>query len=105
MGRVAIRITQETGVVLMVTWKLGLCGVVLGLCVAAGALTSLARPDSKEDQTNARARVEAARNVYQSILEAHRQFPNSEPFDPEKRYRWSRRWMEAQRDVSAKKDN
>jgi hypothetical protein len=105
MGRGIILITQESEVVLMATWKRGLCGVVLGLCVGAGALTSFGRPDSKEDRANARARVEAARMVYQSILALHQENPNVEPFDAEKRYRWSRRWMEAQRDVSAKKEN
>jgi hypothetical protein len=94
--------TWQSGAILMATWKAAGFGVVLGLCVAGG-LTSLARADAKEDVANAKARVEAARKVYQGMLERQKQVPGA--FDAEKLYRWSRRWMEAQQDVSATKKN
>jgi hypothetical protein len=87
----------------MATWKATGFGVVLGLCVAGG-LTSLARADATEDLANAKARVEAARKVYNGMLR-RRQIDPKFGLNLEKFYQWSRRWMEAQHDVSATKKN
>jgi hypothetical protein len=77
--------------------------IVAGLLVGLGVLTSAARADEPA-VSNARARLEAARTVYQGVLARAKVHPNA-PLDPDKVYQWSRRWMEAERDLSAKKED
>jgi hypothetical protein len=71
-------------------------GLLLGLAV----LTSAARAD-EDAVANAKARTEAARKVYDGMLAKAKTF--GDPADPEKLYRWSRRWMEAECDTTDKK--
>jgi hypothetical protein len=52
---------------------------------------------------NAKARLEAARKVYEAILARYQVDINAKP-DPEKLYQWSRRWMLAQRDLASKNE-
>lgn len=54
--------------------------------------------------TNAKARAEAASKVYRGTLERWKVDPNTQ-LDPEKLYQWSRRWMEAEQDLSDKKED
>ncbi len=53
---------------------------------------------------NAKARMEAARKVYEGSLRWYREGP-VQPLDPEKLYQWSRRWLEAQQDLATKKED
>jgi hypothetical protein len=59
------------------------------------------RADDKAAE-NARARLEAARAVYKGIFE-RRKVDAREPLDFEKLYLWSRRWMEAEKELAARK--
>jgi hypothetical protein len=52
-----------------------------------------------EAPSNAKARLEAASKVYRILSQSRSQAP----LDGEKLYWWSRRWMEAQQDLSEKK--
>jgi hypothetical protein len=83
----------------MKRWLPVLVGVVLGLTVAWAA-----GPDQGERQPpgNAAARAAAARKVLKGMRERRQQDPAA-PLDPEKQYLWSRRWMEADREVAATK--
>jgi hypothetical protein len=60
---------------------------------------------SQPVQSNAKARLDAARKVYQGIMERHQIEPNRQPLDFENLCLWSRRWMDAQRDISDEKSN
>jgi hypothetical protein len=53
---------------------------------------------------NARARMEAAHKVYDGMLSRLSVDPGF-PVDPDRFYRWSRRWLEAERELSAKKED
>jgi hypothetical protein len=75
---------------------------VAGLIIGLGPWTAPARADDKA-AANARARLAAARKVYEGMLARAKVDPNTPP-DFEKVYLWSRRWMEAQRDVEGKKE-
>lgn len=73
----------------------------------AGALTQRVSTGatSTPPTSNARARLEAARKVYQGILARQQLESNPQPVDFENLCMWSRRWMDAQRDISDEKDN
>jgi hypothetical protein len=71
-------------------------GLVLGLAL----LTPTARCDDKSVE-NAKARLEAARKTYRGMIERAKVDPNANA-DPERLYLWSRRWMEAERELATK---
>jgi hypothetical protein len=77
---------------------------VAGLLLGLGVLTSAAQRGEDPAAANARARLEAARQVYQGMLARAKVDPNA-PLDPEKVYQWSRRWMEAARDLGTSKED
>jgi hypothetical protein len=64
----------------------------------------LAAPGRGDDKAaaNARARLEAARKVYQGMMDCGRKGDASFKLSSEELYRWSRRWMEAERDLADK---
>jgi len=77
------------------------------ICALAGLLFSFALFTSvaqAEDSAvaNAKARVEAARKVYEGRW-ARLPVDLNWRFDIDKDYQWSRRWLEAEREVSDKK--
>jgi hypothetical protein len=53
-----------------------------------------------DDADNARARLNAARNVYNGMIEQAR--TSYRLADSEQLYLWSRRWMDAERDLATK---
>jgi hypothetical protein len=61
---------------------------------------SLARADEKAAE-NARARLQAARKVYKGLGE--RKLVDARDSDFEKVYLWSRRWMDAEKELAVKK--
>jgi hypothetical protein len=72
-----------------------------GLLLGFAVLTAVVRAD-ETDIANAKARAAAARKVYEGML-ARVKIDPSASLDPEKPYQWSRRWLEAERDLSGKK--
>jgi hypothetical protein len=76
--------------------KLARWSLALGLLI--GNLASIAAP--VED---ARARLDLARQVYQGALERAKVDPHA-PFDPEKLSLWSKRWLEAERELAGTAD-
>lgn len=80
------------------TIRMGLVAALL-LGLAPGAIP--ARADDKA-LANAKARAQAARKVYEGMLKRGVVDPNA-ALDPEKQYHWSRRWMEAEQELSGKK--
>jgi putative protein kinase ArgK-like GTPase of G3E family len=68
-----------------------------------GTTISAAQADQEADLANAKSRIEAARTVYEGMIEETK--VNKDLPDAEKLYVWSRRWMEAQRDVSNRKQD
>ena len=74
-------------------------GLVLGLAV----LTAPARADDKTRE-NAKGRLEAARKVYEGLFQRARIDPNA-ALDPDKLALWSRRWMEAERELGDTKED
>jgi hypothetical protein len=81
------------------------CGILLGLLAVLGYLPAAARAGDQATVANAKARLKAAQKVYKGILERHKESPKAEPLNLEKLHRWSRRWMDAQSDLSAAKKN
>ncbi len=77
------------------TWTL--IGLLLGLVLSA--------PVQADDQAraNAQGRLEAARQVYAGIIKNYE--AGQVGLDFEKLYWWSRRWREAQHDLSDKKED
>ena len=73
-------------------------GLVLGLAV----LTTPARAGDTTRE-NAKERLEAARKVYEGIFQRARIDPNA-ALDPDKLALWSRRWMEAERELGDTKE-
>jgi hypothetical protein len=63
---------------------------------------SLAGEPAPEKAANAKARAEAARKVYECMMERYR-LDAGFKFDPEQAYQWSRRWMEAEREAAGAK--
>jgi hypothetical protein len=59
------------------------------------------KPDAA--RANSQARLEAARTVYQGWLKRHNE-TGEVKWDPEFLYRWSRRWLEAERELAEKKE-
>jgi hypothetical protein len=65
-----------------------------------------ARADERSQTENAKARAEAARKVYQVMIERWQkqgEIAGVRRLELEDFYRWSRRWMEAERDAAADK--
>jgi hypothetical protein len=75
---------------------------VLVMCLAAGAAGISGRAETPGPGSNAKARAEAARKVYETLLERYRRDGGFQ-LDPEKLYLWSRRWMEAEREVGTER--
>jgi hypothetical protein len=75
--------------------------LTLGVLLLATTATRASADDAKPAEL-AKARVEAARNVYEGMLERAR-IDARFALDPEKLYLWSRRWMEAEQAVAAEK--
>jgi hypothetical protein len=73
---------------------------VAGVLVGLTLLTGASRGD--EPVANAKARLEAARKVYEGMIE-RRRIDISAALDPDRFYQWSRRWFEADRDLGANK--
>lgn len=82
-------------------------GVVVLAAVAAAALGQPVSTGaaSTAPTSNARARFEAARKVYEGILARHQLESKPQPADFENLCLWSRRWMDAQREMSDEKAN
>jgi hypothetical protein len=78
-----------------------LAELALGFVLAGGISAPPGRGDAQAAPDPAKAKLEAARITYEALLEVHRQ--GQAGFDAEKVYLWSRRWMEAERDLSEKK--
>jgi hypothetical protein len=76
--------------------------LAVGLVLGLAALTFIARADDKTKE-NAKGRLEAARKVYEGISQRARIDPNAS-LDPDKLALWSRRWMEAERDLGDTKE-
>jgi hypothetical protein len=74
--------------------------VGLLLVVAASRGASLEEPKDGDPRTkNARERLRLAKDVYEGSFEHHRQDASSSPSGVEHYYRWSVRWMQAERDL------
>jgi hypothetical protein len=71
--------------------------------LALSALRAEEPPAANPKRANAKARAEAAAKVYKGIL-LRKQVDPSAPSDPEVLSRWSRRWMEAEQELSEKKE-
>src|SRR3954451_2138544 len=88
-------------------------GLTLGLILAGAALASAAPDDAQKPEALARLRLEIARSAYEGCETAITTPPAGEgnklPQDVrtvmnvEQLVTWSRRWMEAERDMSGKK--
>jgi hypothetical protein len=76
---------------------------VLVFLFAFSVLASGVRGDDKA-RANAQARVEAARKVYNELFNRVKLDPNFR-LSAETTYLWSRRWLEAQRELSDKKED
>lgn len=73
-----------------------------GLLLSLALVTSLARAEDSAI-ANAKARLEAARKVYKWMREGRIWLREKSRWSMESDYQWSRRWLEAERDVSDKK--
>jgi hypothetical protein len=71
------------------------------LCLAA--LAPFAAGADEKAAENAKARMAAAQKVYQGTL-ARLKVDANYPLDAEGLYRWSRRWLEAERELREKKE-
>jgi hypothetical protein len=76
----------------------------LAFMLAFSPLISSVRADDKA-RDNAQARLEAARKVYQGILDRAKVDPTFQQTAIESLNLWSRRWLEAQRELSDKKED
>jgi hypothetical protein len=75
--------------------------------LAFSVLVSAVHADQTSTVDNAKARLQSARKVYEAMMEEIKQGAQVQTtqLDPEKLYTWSRRWMNAQLEVSEKKEN
>lgn len=74
----------------------------LGLILVVAAAAPTVVSDSQDLAALAKARLDAVEKIYQ--LQAEMRKRGEGPmFDLEQDYTWSRRWLDAQRDVSGKK--
>jgi hypothetical protein len=78
--------------------------VLILVLAAPAALLSPAQGSQGEAAANAKARLEAARKVYEGSLRRYKTGP-PEPLNVEKFYWWSRRWLEAQQELATKKED
>jgi hypothetical protein len=86
-------------------WAL-LVGLTAGVLLSLAGLAQSETKEDKEARANAKARMEAARKVYNGMLLRWRMGPPGEVSTSdvlEKGALWSRRWMEAQIEASTKK--
>jgi hypothetical protein len=83
----------------MIAHKPSAAGVMVGLIL----LTAASRGDEPA-AVNAKARLEAARKVYEGTFE-RRKIDSNVVIDPERLYHWSRRWFEAEKELSANKQD
>jgi hypothetical protein len=81
--------------------KLALVGLVFGVA-GAFAWARLDRAAAPALRNNAKARADAARKVYEGLLNRMRMDAGFK-LDSDALYLWSRRWMNAQREVAASK--
>jgi hypothetical protein len=68
------------------------------------AFQSTAVAADAEALANAKARVDAAKSVYEDLWKLAKMDPARHPLDFEKLCTWSTRWMDAQRDASGDAD-
>jgi hypothetical protein len=76
--------------------------LILVLAAAPAALLRPAQAGQGEAAANAKARLEAARKVYEAYLDRYKR-GEPQPLNAELLYRWSRRWLEAQQELATKK--
>jgi hypothetical protein len=89
----------------MLPYALTVAKLLLGFGVLTFATLRAAEPSVANDKAaNAKARVAAAQKVYQGILDRAKIDPHA-GLDPERLYQWSRRWMEAEFDLSDKQED
>jgi hypothetical protein len=77
--------------------------VLTGLTLCLVALASPAAGADEKAAENARARAAAAEKAYKGIFQRSQVDPTS-PLDVERLYQWSRRWLEAERELADKKE-
>jgi hypothetical protein len=87
----------------MYTQSCRLTALILVLAATPVALPGLARAGEGEAAANAKARLEAARKVYEGYLDRYKR-GEPQPLNAELLYRWSRRWLEAQQELATKKE-
>jgi hypothetical protein len=73
---------------------------MIGLSAPAAAADE--PPAANAQVANAKARAEAAGKAFEAVRKRSTVDPVA--FDPEKLYRWSRRWMEAEQESSGTKE-
>jgi hypothetical protein len=76
--------------------------LILVLAATRAALLGPARAGEGKAAANAKARLEAARKVYEVYLDRYKR-GEPQPLNAELLYRWSRRWLEAQQELATKK--
>jgi hypothetical protein len=85
----------------------GVAFIVSLALIAAGWHTFAAEErETGEDEpraANAKARLEAAKKVYESTWQHHVQDPEAVPFNLDYYHDWSVRWLQAERDLSRTK--
>jgi hypothetical protein len=80
--------------------------IILGLAIIAAHWQGFAADDEKEKDAagpragSAKARLEAARTVYEASWTRHVQAANEFPFNLDYFHDWSARWLQAERDLS-----
>ena len=81
-----------------------LAALILVLAAAPAAFPGPVHAGEGEAAANAKARLEAARKMYEGTLRLYKTGPPV-PLDVEKLYRWSRRWLKAQHELATKKED
>jgi hypothetical protein len=83
-------------------------GLAVGLLLVGMTAARAAPDEAKALAENAKARAEAARLAYRELVlpqERDPRFWSTYPDYFERVYRWSTRWLEAEREVSARKED
>src|SRR5262245_14438182 len=84
----------------MKTWSLILAGIVVAVMVTALVRAAPQAAPAKGSDKLVRVKIEAARKTYEVVLKNHKEA--LVPF-AELAYRWSRRWLEAELELSDRK--
>jgi hypothetical protein len=77
--------------------------MLAAVLLSVAGKTSAARAD-EDTAANAKARMEAAKKIYNGLLARWAIDPNVQSTVGEHLHRWSCRWMEAQAEVGSRKD-